>query len=524
MPTLAIRYGGEPRSLTVEQGSLLSEAILSVGLVLEQQCGRRGTCGQCRVLAEGEVNPVTAAERKHLSPAELAAGYRLACQARIAGDATVVLASPVIYSSKIFRSAPYPEEGRLGLAIDLGSTTVAALLVSIEDGRVCAGAAALNQQSVFGADIISRLAAAEEGPLQAARLSALAQASIAQAVRALELPRRAYRRIRRATIVGNCAMHHLLLRYPVSSLAALPFQPYAREAVRGASDLLHGILPATVEVDLPPLIGGFVGSDTLACLAAFGFERAPGPMAAIDLGTNGEVMVTDGRRILVASTAAGPAFEGVNISCGTRAVEGAVTGVRVDGASGNLMLTTIGSEPPVGLTGSGLLALVHGLRRAGAIASDGRFSVDHPAFAARFSQDEEGVRRFRLTPEGAARPLYLTQHDVRELQKAKAAVSAAAGVLLGRLGLEPGDLERLILTGSFGSQVDARAVVGLGMVPAVALERIETPANGAGLGAALFLHPEEFARGEHLARAAEQVDLDLDEGFNRRYIQALALP
>jgi uncharacterized 2Fe-2S/4Fe-4S cluster protein (DUF4445 family) len=160
-------------------------------------------------------------------------------------------------------------------------------------------------------------------------------------------------------------MHHLLLRYPVDSLAELPFQPHSKASVRGANGLFGDTFPPAAKVFLPPLIGGFVGSDALACLTYYGFDRAPGPMVAIDLGTNGEVMVTDGDRILVASTAAGPAFEGVNISCGTRAVDGAIVGVQVDADAhaDNLTLTTIGNVPPVGLTGSGLLDLVYELRR-----------------------------------------------------------------------------------------------------------------------------------------------------------------
>jgi uncharacterized 2Fe-2S/4Fe-4S cluster protein (DUF4445 family) len=271
------------------------------------------------------------------------------------------------------------------------------------------------------------------------------------------------------------------------------------------------------------LIGGFVGSDALACLAYFGFDRASGPMAAIDLGTNGEVMVTDGERILVASTAAGPAFEGVNISCGTRAVDGAVVGVKTDRENGRFVFATIADAPPIGLTGSGLLSLVGELRRAGVIEPSGRMVAEHPVFGHRISTDERQVRRIALTDAQDGETVYLTQLDVRELQKAKAAVAAAAQILMGRLGLEAGDLQRMFLTGSFGSQLSVEAVVDLGMIPPVAPSIIETPPNGAGLGAALFLDDEEFARGERIAARAEQVDLDLDPDFLALYIECLAM-
>ncbi|MDH7485567.1 MAG: ASKHA domain-containing protein [Anaerolineae bacterium] len=525
MPEVLVSYGEDVRTVVAGEGSLLGEAVMATGLPLEQPCAGRGTCGQCKVLVEGPLGPPDEAELKLLSPAEQAAGYRLACRARVQGDVSVTLSPIVVYSNKIFRaSEEYRQEGvPLGLAIDLGTTTVAAFLTMLDSGRVCAGAAALNQQIVFGADVISRLAAAGRSEANAERLSALALASIGQAIAALKLPPRIMRRVRKATIVGNCAMHHLLLRYPVRSLSMLPFQPHSAAAVRHAERLLDGVFPPQTEIALPPLIGGFVGSDALACLAYFGFDRAPGPMAAIDLGTNGEVMVTDGKRILVASTAAGPAFEGVNISCGTRAVDGAIVAARAQ-ADGSFAFTTIGDRPPVGLTGSGLLSLVCELRRVGVIEPGGRFVADHPLFASRLDEDARGVRRLRLTDQADEHPLYLTQQDVRELQKAKAAVRAAAEILMGELGLQPGDLQRLVLTGSFGSQVDIGAVVGLGMIPPVPLERVETEANGAGLGAALFLDEEEFARGERLAAQARQVDLDLAPDFRRRFIGAMAMP
>jgi uncharacterized 2Fe-2S/4Fe-4S cluster protein (DUF4445 family) len=536
--------GSDTRSVIVEAGSSLGAAILATGLPLEQPCAGRGTCRKCKVIVQGASSPFDEKELEGLTEAEQAAGYRLACRARVLGEVDVTLAPIVVYSNKIFRACDdYTRSNApLGLAIDLGSTTVAAFLTALDTGRVCLGAAALNQQTAFGADVISRMAAARQAPQTAQRLSMLALSSIVQAVDALKLSSRIRERIEKVTIVGNCVMHHLLLRYPVDTLAALPFQPHDTSAVRDGHERFGDTFPARATVALPPLIGGFVGSDALACLAYYGFDHATGPIAAIDLGTNGEVMVTDGvrsgraGRIVVASTAAGPAFEGVNISCGSRAVDGAIVKVKANYGDGSFDLTTIGDLPPVGLTGSGLLDLVCELRQAGVIDRTGRFVKEHPVFGYRLSQDARGVRRLLITDQGvdlrgvesleeAARiPLYLTQHDIRELQKAKGAIRAATEILLAQLGLKPGDLERMILTGSFGSQLNVEAVVGLGMIPPVDLEILEPSANGAGFGAALFLDDDEFARGERIAAQAEQVDLDMDAEFNMRYIASMELP
>jgi len=170
------------------------------------------------------------------------------------------------------------------------------------------------------------------------------------------------------------------------------------------------------------------------------------------------------------------------------------------------------------------------------IDRSGRFVKEHPVFGHRLGQDAKGVRRLLITdqgvdlrgvesPEEAAKiRLYLTQHDIRELQKAKGAIRAATEILLAQLGLKPGDLERVILTGSFGSQLNVEAVVGLGMIPPVDRAIVEPSANGAGFGAALFLDDEEFARGERIATEAEQIDLDLDADFNMRYVTSMELP
>jgi uncharacterized 2Fe-2S/4Fe-4S cluster protein (DUF4445 family) len=281
---------------------------------------------------------------------------------------------------------------------------------------------------------------------------------------------------------------------------------------------MGGIFPQKASVSLPPLVGGFVGSDALACLAYFGFAEAKDPMLAIDLGTNGEVMVTDGKRILTASTAAGPAFEGVNISCGTRAVDGAIVSLEVQG--GDIHLDTIAGEEPVGLTGSGLLSAAYELLRAGMIQPSGKFTARPPdGFAERLHTDVHGIRSVQLTPNGG---LALTQLDIRELQKAKGAIRAAINILMKQLELKPKDLKRVILTGSFGGQVDIDAVLELGMIPPVDVEVVETVANGAGLGAAMFLSDEGFALGERLAKEARQVDLDLDPDFEMEYVGALS--
>ncbi|MEN8098605.1 MAG: ASKHA domain-containing protein, partial [Chloroflexota bacterium] len=177
----------------------------------------------------------------------------------------------------------------------------------------------------------------------------------------------------------------------------------------------------------------------------------------------------------------------------------------------------------VGLTGAGLIQLVSVLREQDVIDVSGRMATNHSRYGNSITQDSRGARRFNLLTVNDSDNIFLTQMDVRELQKAKGAMAAATLTLMKRLDLEPSDLDRMILTGSFGSQLDVNAILNLGMIPAVDPSIVETPANGAGLGAALMLQADEFARAESIAQRAIQVDLDVEAGFNQRYLDSLAL-
>jgi len=521
MPKLTIVYGTEEKTISVSSDTLIGDAIQDTGLPIEQPCAGRGTCGKCKVIIEEGSIPPDEIEKEHLTPGELALNTRLACRAKAVDDARIILSHIVVYSNKSFRgSSSYKRtDDPLGLAIDLGSTTVAAFLTNLATGEVCAGAATLNQQTTFGADVISRIGAVLDDPKNGERLHKLALASINQAVDSLNLGKRFYDRINRVCIVGNVAMHHLIANMPVASLGSMPFQPHDARPIYDASHLMDNIFPEEMKVSLPPLIGGFVGSDALACLAEFGFEYPTGPMVAIDLGTNGEVLVTDGDKILTASTAAGPAFEGVNISCGSRAVDGAVVQGRIEGE--DFIFTTINDEPPIGLTGSGLLSTVYELVKYGIIEKSGRINQNPTIMKDKLIYNDRGVPRIRL---GDGAHMTLTQWDIRELQKAKGAIRAAVDTLMQQLDLKPEDLEKILLTGSFGGQVDIHATMQIGMIPNISLDRVETVANGAGLGAAKFLTDEGFQLGVRLAERAKQVDLDQDPNFVMLYVDSMMFP
>jgi len=520
MSQVIIIYGEEKKIIEAEEGEILGDVIASLDLPIEQPCGGLGTCGRCKVLVEAGGNAPDEIEKMHLTAGELAVGTRLACRAKIDGDMQVVLSPIVVYSNKVFKASNRHKHDRnvpLGLAIDLGSTTVAAYLTMLDNGEVVAGGASLNQQRVYGADVISRLFAAMQEQAQGQRLRRLALSSINQAINSLKLSSKLMDRIQRVSIVGNVAMHHLLAELPIDTLCVMPFQPYSLEANKNAHGLLAGVVNDDVQVMLPPVIGGFVGSDALACLAYFDFDRSEMPMLAVDLGTNGEVLVTNGQEIMVASTAAGPAFEGVNISCGMRAVDGAIVDARLE--DGKFIFETIGDEPPLGLTGSGLIKIVSELVNVGVIEESGRIATETDIMTVMIDRSFSPPRIF-LTPE---KDIWLNQKDIRELQKAKGAISAAIHILLDSLSLKNEDLQKVILTGSFGAQLDIESVIRLGIIPDISPDVVATIPNGAGMGAAIFLSDEGFARGVRIATSAKQIDLDRDANFHSLFIDALKL-
>lgn len=511
---IKIITGSKEIEIAAEPGARLDDLILSAGLLFNRPCGGEGRCGKCRVTARGRLSPRTALEAEHLSASELERGLRLACQARVTGEAELLLEAGLVVTDKNFRDdedlGRY--SGPLGLAVDLGTTTVAAFLVGLENGRVFCGSASQNRQSGFGAEVMSRLTAADQ---DSSSLRDLAWQSVCEAASGLALDAEMRGRVKSAVVVGNSAMHHLALGLPVGSLLRSPFEPHDRAARETALTPLQDLFPELSRLCFAPLIGGFVGSDALACLIYFALDRGRENALAVDLGTNGEVMLCAGERLWAASAAAGPAFEAVNISCGMRAAPGAVTSLAWDDEKG-LTVETVDDAPPRGLCGSGLLSAVHLLVRRGVIEHSGLISQNPPRSAIIIESGQP--RRVKLAPG-----VWLNQLDVRELQKAKAAVRAAIEILLERAGIGPSQLSRVILTGSFGGRLKPEQVLGLGVLPRVPPSKIHGIPNGAGMGAAMMLKPEIFERAAMVAGRVEHVELNFHPGFMDRFVEAMTL-
>jgi uncharacterized 2Fe-2S/4Fe-4S cluster protein (DUF4445 family) len=414
-----------------------------------------------------------------------------------------------------------PPSGRhLGLAVDLGTTKIAGYLVDLETGRTVASHGIMNPQIAYGEDLIARLSRAMGSEEESTRLQQLVAEGLNQL--ALELCAEEDAEpegIVEAVIVGNTAMHHLLLRLAVDQLAMAPYLPSisAAQDVK-ARDLGLCIAPGAY-VHVLPNIAGYVGSDHVAMILATGLLDSQGVILALDIGTNTEVCLVSQGEMCSVSCASGPAFEGAHIKHGMRAANGAIERLRL--ADGRIEYQTIGGGPPTGLCGSGILDAVAQLYLAGILNRGGR--MDEQADVR--IQEEE--RAFVLVPEedGEERSaIILTQKDVRQVQLAKGAIRTGIQVLLESKGLSDQDIDRVIIAGAFGTYIDITSAITIGMLPSLPLDRFRQVGNAAGRGAILALASRDKRFEAHaIARKVDYIELASSPAFMNIFTQSMYL-
>ncbi len=412
----------------------------------------------------------------------------------------------------------------LGAAVDVGTTTVVAYLFDLRTGAFLSSASALNPQARHGADVVSRIAhASQPGGLET--LQRLAADVVNRTVgEACQQAGGQPEQVREIVVVGNTCMHHLFLGIDPRGLGTSPYVPACTSALDvPASDVGVRASEAAV-VHVLPVIAGYVGADTVAAILATRLMRDSRRRLLIDLGTNGEIALWDGSRLLVASCAAGPAFEGAQITHGTRAVPGAIERVALE--DGDIRVYTVGGRAPVGICGSGLIDAVAALLDAGAMDETGRLDGNGAAgsVAERIIQREGQTAVVLAEAEG--RQIVLTQGDVRQVQLAKAAVRAATELLLDEAGIGPEQIDEVLLAGAFGNYLSGRSAVRIGLLPeGVDCSMIRAVGNAAGAGAALaLLSKRERARAGEIAACAEHVELFTRPQFQEAFAEAMLFP
>jgi uncharacterized 2Fe-2S/4Fe-4S cluster protein (DUF4445 family) len=403
----------------------------------------------------------------------------------------------------------------LGLAVDLGTTNVAAFLIDLESGARLASLGIENPQTAWGADLISRINHAIGGPRAAADLREAAVAAINGLAHDLCLAVGSHAGcIVDAVVCGNTAMHHLLLGLPVRQLGRAPFVAALHAATDAkARDLGLSFCPGA-RVHLAPNVGGFVGGDHVTALLATE-ERwhQAGTSLVMDIGTNTEISLIHGGKISSASCPSGPALEGGHISCGMRAADGAVERVRV--ADGHLVIQTIGNRAPVGLCGSGVLDALAALRRLDIVYAGGRIAAEHPDV-----EETDGLRAALLAPG-----VRITQHDVRAVQLAKAAIRTGVELLLRDHGIAEQQIDRFIIAGAFGAYIDIASGIDIGLFPNLPADRFVQVGNAAGLGTRRMLTSlKARARAAEIAGACRYVELSTRGEFQKTFMHHIGFP
>ena len=485
MSAESVRIRLEPLAveMVVPRGAPLAASLADRGV--EFPCGGAGICGGCgmRVLA-GSL-PVTDADRETFTAEELEQGARLACQAR--AETSLVLECGQWHMDVLTDRAAMTGAAKrgLGIAIDLGTTTIAAQMMDMASGNVLAVETELNPQAAFGTDVMSRIRAALHG----ADLTTVIRESLGKMVARLAGARS--NEIAEVILVGNTVMHHLFSGRSVEPLAHTPFASPHLGTQSFTPRELGWRLPASCTIRFAHCLGGFVGSDILAGIVAIKMTRSEDLMALVDLGTNGEIAIGNRHGVVCASTAAGPAFEAGTIRMGMRAATGAISHVALD--HGVMKATVIGGVEPKGICGSGLVDAVSAGLHSRVILGSGLIA--------------DGTKRLPI-----AGPVALDQRDIRELQLAKGAIAAGFRLLLRYIGADYGRLKSIYLAGAFGNYVQIESASRIGLIEAPRA-LVHAAGNAALRGAKMLLLADEepaLPRIYHVSLAAER---DFEDEF-----------
>jgi len=412
-----------------------------------------------------------------------------------------------------------PSKSRqLGLAIDLGTTKIAGYLVDLGDGRTLAAKGIVNPQISYGEDIVSRITAAVHSPSDATALQKLAVDAINELCTDLCTETGAKpEQILEAMVVGNTAMHHLFLRLPLKQLVMSPFVPAVSRALDVKARELGLNINRGAYLHLLPNIAGFVGADHVSMLVATNAWQAKETTVALDIGTNTEVSLIHRGKIATTSCASGPAFEGGHIKYGMRATAGAIERLHI--GSERIYYQTIDGTLPVGICGSGMVDALAQLYVAKVIDEGGRITD-----SLRRVRMYKGQREFILVSkeERKGKPaITITQHDVRELQLAKAAIRTGIQILLETSDCTEDDIKQVIIAGAFGTYIDISSAVTIGMLPPLPLNRFHQVGNAAGMGAKLALISlRSRAKAEAIASRVSYIELASTPSFQPTFVQA----
>ena len=482
------------KKIEVNAGTPLKDVLHGFGV--EFPCGGKGTCGSCKVkLLKGEL-AVDDLQQKKLNKLKLAGNWRLACFCKAENDISLEISqfeNIILADNSTFDFRP---QTGFGMAVDLGTTTIVVQLVNLENGHVLDSVSEVNPQARFGGDIISRIQSCLDGNFE--ELKNIVSSKIDEMIQSILQKHQV--NLSKIAIVGNTVMHHIFSGLPVNSLSFYPFQSPNLGVQEFSNKDLNWRMPDTVKIVFFPSIGSFVGSDILAGIAATKMAENKKYSVLIDLGTNGEIVVGNRDKIVCASTAAGPAFEGAKISQGMRAATGAISSVSFE--NGELKTHVIGNTKARGICGSGLIDIMAILLNRAQIGM--------------FGEINSGEESIPLSGK-----VSVTQQDIREFQLAKAAIAAGIQILLNQLKISYSEVEKVFIAGGFGNFLNIENVIRTGLIECEA-NKIVKLGNTALIGAKMFLFENEAFISKILDKTTH-FNLEGDPDFQDIYIEKMML-
>lgn len=492
MQTVQIKLHPLGKEISVTRGISLIDVLHEFGV--EFPCGGKGSCGKCKVkLLQGEILPDPEHKRR-LKELGLSQDWRLACMSRAEGDLVLEVGQYEAMIQADDTLFSFESRRGYGVAVDLGTTTLVAQLVDLSTAKVLAVETALNPQRRWGSDLISRLESAMAGNER--MLTRLIREEIGAMLLKLISGREIS--IDRIVIVGNTVMQHFFAGSDSRPLSFYPFESPDLGAKQFRALELEWNIDCN-RISFYPSIGSFVGSDILAGIHATGMRRRKEFSLLVDLGTNGEIVVGNSEKLLCASTAAGPAFEGAKISMGMLATTGAISSV-ADSMEG-MLCSVIGNVPASGICGSGLIDAVAVLLDRGELGD--------------FGEIISGDAEIELTEE-----VTLTAKDIQEFQLAKAAIAAGISILLRKMKITSEEVSHIYIAGAFGNYINLEKMVRTGMMD-FPLDRFRKLGNSALIGAKMFLFSEMDVPEEILA-ITTHVNLESEQDFQDIFVNNLS--
>jgi uncharacterized 2Fe-2S/4Fe-4S cluster protein (DUF4445 family) len=543
---LIIHTDGDTRATTWRQGEKLTEAAAKAGIALNTRCAGNGVCGGCAVkLGPGRYR----VNGEDLRIVEGCYKSALACQTEVVEDGAVVtfprtsvlereaviddaFSSPHLANRLPAQATTYAAKpGALGLAVDIGTTTVAAMLVDLHTGEALAKASMYNQQIRKADDVASRISYGRSGKeIEELQRLVTLETLDPLASRCAAAAQRDPEHITRVMVSGNTVMTHLFFGLSPASIGVLPFTPLMRTYPPVHASTLGLLASPEAMVEAVPSVAGYVGGDIVSDIYLTGLHEPCEATLMIDVGTNGEMVFRDGDRVVACATAAGPAFEGYGLAHGCRAATGAIERIAFD-ASLDMDIRVIGHTQPTGLCGSAIIDFIANGLRCGLINEMGRYNVDVLRASGRYVQDAalcgDSIACLIVPAEasGIQGPLCVTEQDIAQVLKAKAAIYAGLTTMLETQGLTPQDVKRVYLAGGFARHISLENAVALGLFPDIPLHRYEIVGNGSLAGAYLgLLDARVMPAFEAIIDLPEIIELNRVASFESHFIDALALP